>query len=61
MKRSVVHALTPPTLCTSFVDPFVAIYNRNRRMIVMLWGLVWVELILQDLDIGHPQLMLLKM
>ena len=46
MKRSVARALAPPTLCTSFVDPFVAIYDRNRRMIVALWGPVWVEPIL---------------
>jgi hypothetical protein len=30
-------------------------------MIVALWGPVWVEPILQDLDMGHPQLMPLKM
>ena len=60
MKRSVARALAPPTVCTSFVDPFVAIYDRNRRMIVALWGPVWVEPILQDLDMGHRQLMPLK-
>ena len=46
MKRSVARTLAPPTLCTSFVDPFATIYDRNRLIILALWGQVWVELIL---------------